>query len=94
MAEEFRIAIRYNTTDVPGLSVDRAQRIANDFALWKLSRQFSYDLDYIHCSPEFDSDDSKAVWILCDFNVRDRRSDVNDIPIQFWRVDYGNSRSA
>jgi hypothetical protein len=94
MAEEFRIAIQYKTTDVPGLPADRAQRVANDFALWKLSRQFSYKQDYIHCSSEFDSDVPKAVWILCDFNVRDRRTDINKIPTQFWKVDYGNIRSA
>ena len=94
MAEELRIAIRYKTTDVPGLPADRAQRVATDFAMWKLSRQFSYEQDYVHCSSEFDSEATKAVWILCDFNVHDRRLDVNNIPIQFWKVEYGSIQSA
>jgi len=93
-AEELRIAIRYNTLDVPGLSSNRAQRVADDFAVWKLSRHFSYDQDFIHCPSDFDSDTSKSVWVLCDFNVRDRHPEVNNVPTQFWKVNYGNMQSA
>lgn len=94
MAEELRIAIRYNSLDVPGLSSNRAQRVADDFAVLKLSRHFSYDQDFIHCPSDFDSDTSRSVWILCDFNVRDPRPEVKNIPTQFWKVNYGNIQSA
>lgn len=41
MSEELRIAIGYRTVDIPGLPVNRAQRIANEFAMCKLSRPTS-----------------------------------------------------
>ena len=94
MAEELRIAIRYNTVNVPGLPSHRAQQIADDFAISKLLRHFSYDQDFIHCSSDFDSDAPKSVWILCDFNVRQRRPEVNNIPTEFWKVTYDNEQSA
>lgn len=93
LQEELRIAIRCTTTDIPGLQSNRGSRVANDFAMWKLSRHFSYVADFTHLPAEFDSGIQKAVWILCDFNVHERRS-VLDIPIQFWKVNYGGSELA
>ncbi|XMA19878.1 hypothetical protein WAI453_012669 [Rhynchosporium graminicola] len=92
MAAELRLAIRYNTLNVPGLPSHRAQQVADDFAILKLSRHFSNDQDFIHCPSDFDSSASKSVWILCDFNIRDRRPDIQDIPTQFWKVNYGNNQ--
>ncbi|KAH6706212.1 hypothetical protein BKA61DRAFT_616067 [Leptodontidium sp. MPI-SDFR-AT-0119] len=94
MTEELRIAIRYNTLDVPSLPSHRAQQVANDFAILKLSRHFSNDQDFIHCPTDFDNSASKYVWILCDFNVRDRRPDLHNIPTQFWKVNYANNQLA
>jgi len=90
---ELRVAIRYNTLDVPGLPGCRAKRVADDFAASKLSRRFNYAQDFIHCPSDFDSDISKSVWILCDFNVCERRPDIDNIPIQFWKASYGGSVS-
>lgn len=50
--------------------------------------------DFVHCPSDFDSDTSKSVWILCDFNVRRRLPEVNNIPTQFWKVTYGEMRLA
>ncbi|KAE8442990.1 hypothetical protein EG329_002453 [Mollisiaceae sp. DMI_Dod_QoI] len=94
MAEELRIAIRYITVNVPGLPSNRAQQVADDFAISKLSRHFSYDQDFIHCPSDFDSDTPKSVWILCDFNVRQRQPEINNIPTEFWKVTYDNKQSA
>lgn len=87
MATEKRVAIRYSTLNVPGLPGERAKRVASDFATLNFSRQFSYDQDFIHLPTDFDSDTSKSVWILCDFNVYNRRS-VREIPLEFWKVTY------
>jgi hypothetical protein len=92
-SDELRIAIRCTTTDIPGLQSDRGSRVADDFAMWTLSRHFSYDTDFIHLPAEIDGDIQKSVWILCDFNVRERRS-VLDVPIQFWKANYGGTESA
>lgn len=93
-AEELRIAICYNTINIPGPPSNRAQQVADDFAISKLSRHFSYDRDFIHCSSDFDSSTSKSVWILCDFNVHDIRPDVSTIPTQFWKVAYSGNIQA
>ncbi|KAK0108615.1 hypothetical protein ONS95_003410 [Cadophora gregata] len=94
MADELRIAIRYNTLDVPGLPSNRARQVADDFATSKLSRPFSNYRDFIHCPSDFDSSVSQSVWILCDFNVHDRLPDLQEIPTQFWKVNYGNNQLA
>jgi hypothetical protein len=93
LPDELRIAIRCTTTDIPGEQSDRGSRVADDFALWKRSRHFSCDADFVHLPAEFDSDIQKVIWILCDFNVRERRF-VQDIPIQFWKVKYNGTESA
>jgi hypothetical protein len=93
MDEELRIAIRFTTVGVPGLPAHRPTTVANDFATWKLSRSFSEDRDFVHLSTDFDSDVPKRVWILCDFNIRELRSEVHNIPIEFWKVKY-NGESA
>jgi hypothetical protein len=92
--QELRIAIRYITVNVPGLPSNRAQQVADDFAVSKLSRHFSYDQDFIHCPSDFDSDTRTSVWILCDFNVRQRQPEVNNIPTEFWKVTYNNEQLA
>lgn len=94
MADEVRIAIRYTTVNVPGSPSNRAQQVADDFAVSKLSRHFSYDQDFIHCPPDFDSDTRKSVWILCDFNVRQRQPEVDKIPTEFWKVTYDDEKPA
>ena len=94
IAQELRIAIRYNTVNVPGLPSNRAQQIANDFAMLKLSRHFSYNQDFIHCPSDFDSEAPKSVWILCDFNICHRHPEVDKIPTQFWKVNYGSMQLA
>jgi hypothetical protein len=43
---EIRIAIRFDTTNVPGEPKNRLRRIANDFAKSKLSREFDSDSDF------------------------------------------------
>lgn len=90
--DELRIAILFTTTNIPGAQSQRGDRVANDFASRKLSRSFSYETDFVHLPADFDSDIRKAVWILCDFNVGERRS-ASDIPIQFWKVNYDEMQS-
>ncbi len=91
---ELRIVIRYNTSNAPGLPRNRAQQVANDFALSKLSRPFRYDQDFIHLPADYDSDSTKSIWILCDFNVHQRQSKINNIPTEFWKVTYDDKESA
>jgi hypothetical protein len=92
LRKEIRIAIRFNTVNVPGSSDLRAQRVAEDFASSKMSRHFTFDQDFIHCPSDFDSDTPKSVWILCDFNVGER--EVGNFPIRFWKVNYDQNQSA
>lgn len=94
MAEELRVAIRYKAVNVPGPASDRAQNIAYSFAMSKLLRPFSYNDDFIHLPTDFDGDTTKWIWILCDFNVRDRRLDLDNIRTEFWTVRYSDTRSA
>lgn len=93
MDEEFRVAIRYTTVDVPGLPADRPKTIANDFATYKLRRSFSEGQDFVHLCTDFDSDVPKRVWILCDFNIHEQRSEVHQIPLEFWNVRYNEAGS-
>ena len=94
LQQELRVAILYHTTTVPGQPKDRAHRIADDFATSKLRRNFSHDHDFIHCPPDFDSDASKSTWILCDFNIRDRLTQVENIPVEYWKVKYSSAQIA
>ena len=84
-----RVAIRYTTTDVPGPSSDRAQRVANDFTLKSFQRTFDWDRDFVHCPTDFDTEAIKSVWILCDFNVSERIFCAEEITVQCWHVRYG-----
>jgi hypothetical protein len=88
---ELRVAIRFNTIDVPASPVDRARRVANDFATSYLRRPFSWDSDFIHLSTDFDSTVSKPTWIMCDFNLGERYIQVENVPIQCWQVHYGEN---
>jgi hypothetical protein len=91
--QEIRIAIRFNTTNVPGKLIDRPRRIAEDFATSKLSRRFSSDSDFIHLHPDFYLTTPQSVWMLCDFNVRGKVLQVEAVPIQWWNVSYDDQQS-
>jgi len=91
--QELRIAIRFNTVNVPGKPLDRPKRIAEDFATFMLSRSFSYDYDFIHLTPDVFLPTSQSVWILCDFNICDKVREVATIPIQWWYVRYDQQQS-
>ena len=91
---ELRVAIRYSTVNIPGLPMNRARLIAEQFALSKLSRRLNRDRDFIHCPPDFDSETAKSVWILCDFNISDRVAKVENVPTQFWKVTYDEKHKA
>ena len=86
--KEFRVALKYKTTNVPGLPHERAQRVANDFASSIIFRSFSYAQDFIHLPSDFDCPEPKSIWILCDFNVHTPISEVKDIPLQCFKVVY------
>jgi hypothetical protein len=90
---EIRIAIRFDTTNVPGEPRNRLRRIANDFAESKLSRMFDSDSDFFHWPPDFHLTTSKRVWMLCDFNIRDKVLQVDAVPIQWWNVTYDDQQS-
>jgi hypothetical protein len=64
-----RIAIQYTTTDVPTPPAERATKVADDFATKSLKRPFNPSRDHIHLPTDFDSDERRQVWILCDFRV-------------------------
>jgi hypothetical protein len=85
---EIRIAIRFDTTNVPGELRNRLRRIANDFAESKLSRKFDSDSDFFHWPPDFDLTTSKRIWMLCDFNISGKVLQVDAVPIQWWNVTY------
>ena len=86
--EEVRIALRYQSLNVPGVSNERAQRVANDFAMIHFQRPFTYDTDFIHLPSDFDCDERKNVWILCDFNIRKPIDHIEEVPLQSWKVTY------
>ena len=89
LQSELRVVIRYKTTDIPGSPVDRARRVVNEFAMPHLKRPFSWNTDHIHCSCDFDSENSKHVWIMCDFNIKEQHIDVEAIPVMCVQVHYG-----
>ena len=86
--QEVRIAIRFQTTNIPGELKDRPTRIAEDFARWKLSRSFSYNHDFIHLQPDVYLTTPQSAWLLCDFNVNGKVPKVETIQIQWWTVTY------
>ncbi|KAI9767961.1 MAG: hypothetical protein M1840_005273 [Geoglossum simile] len=90
---EIRIAIRFDTTNVPGEPRNRLRRIANDFAESKLSRMFDSDSDFFHWAPDFHLTTSKRVWMLCDFNICGKVLQVDAVPIQWWNVTYDDQQS-
>ena len=77
---ELRVAIRFNTIDVPASPVDRATRVVNDFAIFYLQRPFSWGIDFINFSADFDSTVPKPAWIICDFNLGERCIQVENVP--------------
>lgn len=89
LQSELRVVIRYKTTDIPGSPVDRARRVVNEFAMPHLNRPFSWNTDHIHCSSDFDSENSKHVWIMCDFNIKQQHIDVETIPVMCVQAHYG-----
>ena len=90
--DEVRVALRYQTLNVPGSSIERATKVANDFAIIHFERHFSYDTDFIHLPCDFDCEESKNVWILCDFNVQNPIAHVKEVPLQSWKVTYNSER--
>lgn len=94
MNEEYRVAIRYTTVDIPGPPAGRPNRIVDDFATCQLHRNFSQSRDFVHLCTDFDSEDPKRVWILCDFNIREPRAEVQHIPLEFWKVSYSGTELA
>ncbi|KAE9373869.1 hypothetical protein N431DRAFT_438985 [Stipitochalara longipes BDJ] len=90
---EIRIAIRFDTTNIPGEPRNRLRRIANDFAELKLSRMFDSDSDFFHWPPDFHLTTSKRVWMLCDFNIRGKVLQVDAVPIKWWNVTYDDPQS-
>jgi hypothetical protein len=94
LQSELRVAIRYKTTDVPGSPIDRAQRVVNEYATQYLQRRFSWNTDHIHCSSDFDSEDSKPVWIMCDFNITKQHDEVENIPIRVVQAHYSGKETA
>jgi len=85
---ELRVAFRFTTTRIPGPPADRAKRIANDFAILNLGRNFTWDRDHIHYPSNFDSEEKISLWMLVDFNIKDQISDIDSILTQYWKVGY------
>ena len=75
-AQEHRIAITYKAGNVPGEPIGRAQRIADDFTTSQYSRRFNGGVDFVHLPTDYDIHTSRQIWLLCDFNIRDRRSEA------------------
>ena len=86
--EEVRVALRYQSLNMPGVSIERAKRVANDFSKIHFQMHFTYETDFIHLPYDFDCDERKNVWILCDFNVRKPIDHVEEVPLQSWKVTY------
>ncbi|PVH83290.1 hypothetical protein DL98DRAFT_113785 [Cadophora sp. DSE1049] len=90
--QEMRVAIRFNTTNVPGEPLKRCRRIAIDFAQLMLNRGLSHD-DFVHLPADFYSNTSQMLYILCDFNICDRVPHVENVPVEFWKVSYDMQQS-
>jgi hypothetical protein len=82
LEEELRIVVQYKTSNIPTFPGDRAQRVFDDFASFKLHRRFSWGKNFIHFSGGFDSDINKPVWVMCDFNIRGHLSTAENIPLE------------
>jgi len=91
---ELRVAIRFLTDNVPSKPSQRAHLLARAFAKARLGRDLSDEADFIHCSSDFDSDASIITWVLCDFNIRDTITELRNIPVQYWRIDYNEEQIA
>ncbi|KAH7361010.1 hypothetical protein BKA65DRAFT_196985 [Rhexocercosporidium sp. MPI-PUGE-AT-0058] len=89
---EIRVAIRFNTTNVPGEPLRRGRQIATEFARLMLNRDLSHD-DFVHLPADFYSNTSQMLYILCDFNIRDRIVHVENVKIEFWKVTYDMQQS-
>jgi len=85
---ELRVAFRFTTTRIPGPPADRAKRIADDFAMLNLGRNFTWDTDHIYYPCGFDSEEKKPLWMLVDFNIKDQITDLDSILTQYWKVGY------
>ncbi|MCJ1477237.1 hypothetical protein MMC13_005908 [Lambiella insularis] len=92
--EELRVALRYQSLNVPETSTDRAKRVANDFAIAHLQRPFTYETDFIHLPPDFDCTERKNIWVLCDFNIQNQSVSVDKIPVESWKVTYNPERQS
>ncbi|KAG4437281.1 hypothetical protein IFR05_007219 [Cadophora sp. M221] len=90
--QEKRVAIRFNTTNVPGEPRRRCRRIATDFAQLMLNRGLSHD-DCVHLPADFYSNTPQMLYTLCDFNIRDRVPHVESITTEFWKVTYDLQQS-
>jgi hypothetical protein len=88
LGDELRVAFRFTTTRIPGPPADRARRIADDFAILNLSRNFTWDRDHIHYPSNFDSEEKISLWMLVDFNIKDQIYDIDSILTQYCKVDY------
>lgn len=88
LKEEIRVAFRYQSVNVPGAATERAQKVANDFALTHFQRPFTYTTDFIHLPSDFDSSERKNIWILCDFNIQWPINQVEEVPLQCWKITY------
>jgi len=91
---ELRVAFRFTTTRIPGPPADRAKRIADDFAMLNLGRNFTWDRDHIHYPSNFDSDEKIPLWMLVDFNIKDQISDIDSILTQYWKVGYDDETAS
>lgn len=90
--QEKRVAIRFNTTNVPGEPRQRCRQIATDFAQLMLNRGLSHD-DHVHLPADFYSNTSQMLYTLCDFNIRDKVPHVENITTEFWKVTYDGQQS-
>ena len=92
LRNEFRVALRYQSLNVPGSSTERAKRVANDFVIIHLQRHFTYEMDFIHLPSDFDCDERKNIWNLCDFNVQKPIKHLEEVPLQSWKVTYNSEQ--
>lgn len=57
-------------------------------------RPFNYTTDLVHLPCDFDSTERKNVWVLCDFNVQEPIDQVDEIPLQSWKIAYDTDQKA
>ena len=85
---QVRVALRYVTSNVPGLPAESANRVASDFAIIHLLRSFTPNTDFIHLPCDFDSEEGKRIWVLCDFNIERPIDRHEGIYTESWKVSY------